>query len=59
MKITYIEKGIERDYKRIDTTKTFFAISFFNPKNTSLLYFKLDPYNYKTIAIEDIIQVEF
>lgn len=59
MKITYIEKGIEHNYKRIDSTKSFFAIDFFKPENTGLIYFKLDEFNYRTIALDDIIQVEF
>lgn len=58
MKVTYIEKGIEHDFKRIDREKTFFAISCFNPENTGLVYFKTDAFNFKTISKEDIISIE-
>lgn len=58
MKVTYIEKGIEHDFKRIDREKTFYAISCFNPENTSIIYFKTDAFNIKAIAKENIISIE-
>ena len=58
MKITYIEKGIAHDFKRVDTVKTFFAKSYFQAQGTSLLYFRIDEFNIKTIAKEDIITIE-
>lgn len=58
MKITYTEKGNEHDYKRIDTVKSFFAKSYFQPSGTSLIYFRIDDFNIKTVSKEDIIAIE-
>lgn len=58
MKVTYVEKGTEHDFKRIDTIKTFFARSYFQASGTSLLYFRIDEFNIKTIAKEDVIKIE-
>lgn len=58
MKITYTEKGTEHDYRRIDTVKTFFAKSYFQPAGTSLIYFRIDEFNIKTLSKEDIIAIE-
>lgn len=58
MKIRYIEKGKEHDFRRIDRENEFFAIDYFNPQGTSLLYFRIDEFNMKVIAKEDIISIE-
>jgi len=58
MKVTYTEKGIEHDFKRIDMTKQFYAISCFQPAGTSLVYFKLNEYNIKTVPKDDILKIE-
>ena len=58
MKVTYTEKGIEHDFKRIDATKQFYAISYFQPAGTSLVYFKLNEYNIKTVPKDDILKIE-
>ena len=59
MKVTYLEKGIEINYKRYgDKVKTFYAISYFKPEKTSLVYFKTDPFNYKVVCENDIIKIE-
>jgi len=57
-KVTYTEKGPVFDYKRIDRKATFYAISYFKPAGTSLIYFRLDEYNMKTISEDDIISIE-
>lgn len=57
-KVTFIEKGNEFNFKRIDKEITFYAISYFKPAGTSLVYFRLDEYNMKTISEEDIISIE-
>ena len=57
-KVTYIEKGNVFDFKRIDKEVTFYAISYFKSEGTSLIYFRLDEYNMKTISGEDIISIE-
>ena len=55
-KITYIEKGQPFDYKRIDKTKTFIAIDYQLWQNCHL--FKVNQFEYKTIANEDILSIE-
>lgn len=57
-KVTYIEKGNVFDYKRIDREKTFYAVSYWKAEGTSLIYFKLDEYNMKTISEEGVISIE-
>lgn len=57
-KVTYIEKGNVFDFKRIDKKTTFYAISYFKPAGTGLIYFRLDEYNMKTISEEDIVSIE-
>lgn len=56
MKVTYIEKGIPHDFKRIDTIRIVCGVSSFVSGN--LLYVKRNEFEYSCIAIEDIISVE-
>jgi len=56
MKVTYIEKGVPHDFKRIDVERTVYGISSFVSGN--LLYVKRNAFDYTCIAIEDIISVE-
>ena len=56
MRVTYIEKGIPHDFKRIDTIRTVCGVSSFISGN--LLYVKRNEFEYSCIAIEDIISVE-
>ena len=58
MKVTYIEKGPEVNFTRRDVIRTFIALDYFQPEGTSLVYFRLDRYNLKTIAKEDILKIE-
>lgn len=58
MKITYIEKGNEFDFKRIDRESTFYAVSYWKATGTSLIYFKLDEYNIKAIPENDVLSIE-
>ena len=57
-KVTYVEKGNVFDFKRIDKEATFYAISYLKASGTSLIYFRLDEYNIKTVSEEDIISIE-
>lgn len=57
-RITYNRKGIPHDFKRIDTIETFTANSYFKPNGVSLIYFKVDRFNYVTVAEEDIISID-
>ena len=58
MKVTYIEKGREVNFKRIDVEKTFFALSYWKAEGTSLLYFKINQFEIKCIPEDDIIRIE-
>ena len=57
-KVTFNEKGKEIDFKRIDRKATFYAISYFKAEGTSLIYFRLDEFNLKTISENDVISIE-
>ena len=56
MKITYLEKGVPFDFKRIDKIKTINLERTW--KSGNLLYGYVDRYNVKAICIEDIIKTE-
>ena len=56
MKITYIEKGVPFDFKRIDRVKTVNVSRTW--KSGGLLYGYKDRYNVVTIATEDILKIE-
>ena len=58
MKVTYRERQYITRYTCIDREKTFYAKDYFIPKGTSLYYFILNEFNYKTVAKEDIINIE-
>lgn len=59
MTVIYTEKGREIDYRRIDRISSFSAASFFKPDGSSLIYFRLDRYNLKTLSMEDILEIRF
>lgn len=58
MTVTYRELEFTSPFTAIAHEKKFNAISYFRHEGTSLLYFKLDRFNYKTVAVEDIIKIE-
>ena len=58
MEVTYIDKGKENNFKRVDTIRTIHAIDCFRPENSSLIYFHTDRYNIVTIPAEDIIEIK-
>lgn len=53
--VKYIEKGKEHDFKRIDHERFIIALSYF--KIGGLYYFRINEFNYVTIADEDIIHI--
>ena len=55
-KITYIEKGIPRDFKRIDTIRKVTLHECF--EHGGLLYGYRDRFNVMSIAMEDIVEME-
>lgn len=56
MKVTYLEKGIPFDFKRIDREKTVFLHRSW--RSGGLLYGYVDRFNVVSICIEDIISIE-
>lgn len=58
MVITYRERNYIGDYKCIDRIKTINASSYFVPEGSSLYYFRVNEFSYKTISKEDIISME-
>ena len=57
MKVTYIEKGIESNFKRIgDHEVTVYLYKSW--KSGGLLYGYVDRFNVVSIAIEDIVSIE-
>lgn len=58
IKVTYRERKSIGLYTCYDTTKTLNAISYFQPEGVSLIYFKINPFDYRVIPKEDIIEIE-
>ena len=55
LEVKYIEKGNEHDFKRVDHVTYIIARSYF--KSGSLYYFRINEFNYRVIAEEDIIHI--
>lgn len=59
LKIIYRERNFIDTYKCIDNLKELYARSYFTGGiSGDLYYFKVDRFNYKTLAGEDIISIE-
>lgn len=59
LKVIYRERVFIGKYKCIDNLKELHAHSYFTSGiSGDLYYFKLDRFNYRTIAKEDIISIE-
>ena len=59
LKVIYRDRIFIDTYKCIDNLKELYARSYFaGGISGNLYYFKLDRYNYKTLAKEDIISIE-
>ena len=56
MKVTYIEKGIPFDFKRIDHERTVYLYRSW--RSGGLLYGYVNQFNVISICIEDIINIE-
>lgn len=56
MKVTYLEKGVPFDYKRIDHERT--AYLYRSWRSGGLLYGYVNQFNVVAISIEDIISIE-
>ena len=59
VKIIYRERQFIDKYKCIDNLKELYARSYFTGGiSGELYYFRLNEFNYKTLAKEDIISIE-
>ena len=59
LKIIYRERQFINKYKCIDNLKELYARSYFTSGILGdLYYFRLNRFNYKTLAKEDIISIE-
>ena len=59
VKVIYRDRIFIDTYKCIDNLKEFRAWSYFTSGiSGNLYYFKLDRFNYKTLAKEEIISIE-
>lgn len=57
IKVKYRERIFLDRYRCIERNCELKAISYFKPKDTDLYYFKVDNFNYVTIAKEDIYSI--
>lgn len=46
------------NFKAIERRETFRAVSYWQPEGTELIYFKLDRFNVRTVAKENIVSIE-
>ena len=58
MKVTIKYNKPIGNFKAIGKTETFHAISKWKPEGTSLVYFRTDRYNIRTVAESEIIKIE-
>ena len=58
MKVTIKYNQPIGDFKAIEKTETFHAINKWEVAGTSLVYFKVDRFNVKTVAKSEIVKIE-
>lgn len=58
MIVRYRERMYIDNYRCIDTEKSFHTTSYFIPAGCSLYYFRINQFEMKTVAIDDIISIE-
>ena len=58
MKVTIKYNQPIGNFKAIERTETFHAISMFDAPGTSLVYFKTDRFNVRSVAKSEIVSVE-
>lgn len=47
------------DFRAIERTETFYAVSKWEVEGTSLIYFKTDRYNVRTVCRSEIVSILF
>lgn len=58
MKVTIKSNVPIGDFRAIERTETFYAISKWEVEGTSFIYFKTDRYNIRTVAKSEIVSIE-
>lgn len=58
MKVTIKYNQPIGDFKAIEKHETFYAISSWEVPGTSLVYFKTDRYNVRTVAKSEIVSID-
>ena len=58
MKVTIRYNAPIGDFKAIEKTETFYAVSMWEVSGTSLVYFRLDRFNIKTAGKSEIVAIE-
>ena len=58
MKVTIRYNQPIKDFKAIERTETFSAVGMWAAPGTSLIYFKTDRYNVRSVAREEIVSIE-
>ena len=58
MKVTIQYNQPIGDFKAIQKTETFHAVSMWVVPETSLIYFKTDRFNVRTVAKSEIVSIE-
>lgn len=46
------------DFRAVERTETFHAVSKWEVEGTSLIYFKTDRYNVRTVAKSEIVSID-
>lgn len=46
------------NFRAVERTETFYAVSKWEVEGTSLIYFKTDRYNIRTVAKSEIVSIE-
>lgn len=58
MKVTIKYNDPIGDFRAIERRETFYAVSKWKPEGTSLVYFKTDRFNVRTVAESEIVSIE-
>lgn len=58
MKVTIKYNVPIGNFKAIERTETFHAVSSWEVSGTSLVYFKIDRFNIRTVAKSEIVSIE-
>lgn len=58
MKVTIAYNQPIGDFRAIERRETFYANSFWQPEGSSIVYFRIDRFNVRTVAKSEIVKIE-